>query len=287
MGYTLAMLGCGVMGQAILSAIYNAPKSEDPAIQSLYPSKIIACNGDEHAAKQVSELIANYGDSPNGIIVESTYGDNVSAVGQSEVIILGTKPFLVERVMDEVNNNNVIDGKLIVSIAAGWTIDQLQSYSRKVSRIMTNTPAKYGYGCAVIAHSDEVEDKERQLVSELISHVGVCVELPEKHMDAATSLVGSGPAYVLLMIESMMESGIKMGIPLQESLKCTLQVLEGTAKMVEKSGTHPSVLKHQVCTPGGTTIAGLCKMEEYGVKNGIIKGVEEGALMAAKLGKKK
>lgn len=281
MGYTLTMLGCGVMGQAILSAIYNAPKSDKT---SLYPSKIIACNGDVVAATQVTELIKGYGESPNGIVVDSTYGDNIAAVKQSDVIILGTKPYLVELVMNELTD--VIKGKLIVSIAAGWTISQLQGYSNVVSRVMTNTPAKYGYGCAVIAHSKEVDNEQKQLVSELISNVGVCVELPEKNMDAATSLVGSGPAYVLLMIESMMESGIKMGIPLAESLKCTLQVLEGTVKMVEKSGTHPSVLKHQVCTPGGTTIAGLCKMEEYGVKNGIIKGVEEGAIVAAKLGKK-
>lgn len=278
------MLGCGVMGQAILSAIYNAPKSEDANIQSLYPSKIIACNGDATAANQVNALIKGYGSSPNGIVVDSTFGDNIKAVKECDVVILGTKPFLVEKVMNELKE--VVKGKLIISIAAGWTISQLQNYSDCVSRIMTNTPAKYGYGCAVIAHSEEVSSHERELVNELISHVGVCVELPEKNMDAATSLVGSGPAYVLLMIESMMESGIKMGIPLNESLKCTLQVLEGTAKMVERSGTHPGVLKHQVCTPGGTTIAGLCKMEEYGVKNGIIKGVEEGAIVAARLGKK-
>ncbi|CAL9729783.1 pyrroline-5-carboxylate reductase [Monosporozyma unispora] len=284
MGYTLTMLGCGVMGQAILSAIYNAPKSEDANIQSLYPSKIIACNGDATAANQVNALIKGYGSSPNGIVVDSTFGDNIKAVKECDVVILGTKPFLVEKVMNELKE--VVKGKLIISIAAGWTISQLQNYSNCVSRIMTNTPAKYGYGCAVIAHSEEVSSHERELVNELISHVGVCVELPEKNMDAATSLVGSGPAYVLLMIESMMESGIKMGIPLNESLKCTLQVLEGTAKMVERSGTHPGVLKHQVCTPGGTTIAGLCKMEEYGVKNGIIKGVEEGAIVAARLGKK-
>ncbi|KAG0664891.1 delta 1-pyrroline-5-carboxylate reductase [Monosporozyma unispora] len=284
MGYTLTMLGCGVMGQAILSAIYNAPKSEDANIQSLYPSKIIACNGDATAANQVNALIKGYGSSPNGIVVDSTFGDNIKAVKECDVVILGTKPFLVEKVMNELKE--VVKGKLIISIAAGWTISQLQNYSDCVSRIMTNTPAKYGYGCAVIAHSEEVSSHERELVNELISHVGVCVELPEKNMDAATSLVGSGPAYVLLMIESMMESGIKMGIPLNESLKCTLQVLEGTAKMVERSGTHPGVLKHQVCTPGGTTIAGLCKMEEYGVKNGIIKGVEEGAIVAARLGKK-
>lgn len=284
MTYTLTMLGCGVMGQAILSAIYNAPRPEDSAEAAFYPSKIIACNGDAHAARQVSDLIASYGPSPNGIVVESTHGDNKAAVAQSQVIVLGTKPYLVERVLGELQLE--IAGKHIVSIAAGWTIPQLQEYTRTVSRIMTNTPAKYGHGCAVIAHSAETSARQQQLVKTLIRHVGVCVSLPETLMDAATSLVGSGPAYVLLMVEAMVESGLKMGIPLAESLECTLQVVRGTAAMCQESGLHPSVLKHQVCTPGGTTIAGLCKMDECGVKSGIVRGVEEGAAVAKQLGKK-
>lgn len=284
MGYTLTMLGCGVMGQAVLSAIYNAPKAETEEIAKLYPSKIITCNHDNSSAQQVTDLINKFGNSPNDIVVESTHSKNIDAVSKSDVVILGTKPFLAEAVLDEVKD--VIEGKFIISIAAGWTITQLQTYSEYVSRVMTNTPAKYGYGCAVVSHASVVSDEKKAIVSQLIGHVGKYVELPEKNMDAATALVGSGPAFVLLMLESMMESGIKLGIPLKESLECSLKVLEGTAKMVEESGTHPSVLKHQVCTPGGTTIAGLCVMEENGVKSGIIKGVEEAAVVAARLGKK-
>lgn len=182
---------------------------------------------------------------------------------------------------------SVIGGKLLISLAAGWTIDQLSQYTSTVCRVMTNTPAKYGYGCAVVSYSADVSKEQKPLVNELISQVGKYVELPEKNMDAATALVGSGPAFVLLMLESLMESGLKLGIPLQESKECAMKVLEGTVKMVEKSGAHPSVLKHQVCTPGGTTIAGLCVMEEKGVKSGIINGVEEAARVASQLGQKK
>lgn len=246
---------------------------------------IITCNHDNPSAQQVTDLIATFEKSPNGIEVESTFDQNVRAVQEATVIILGTKPYLAEPVLDGVRD--VIDGKLIISLAAGWTIDQLQNYTRKVSRVMTNTPAKYGYGCAVVSHSSEVSAEERKVVDQLIGHVGKCIELPEKNMDAATALVGSGPAFVLLMLESLMESGIKMGIPLKESRECAIKVLEGTAKMVEESGEHPTVLKHQVCTPGGTTIAGLCVMEDRGVKSGIIRGVEEASIVAAKLGKKK
>ncbi|CCH61828.1 hypothetical protein TBLA_0F02890 [Henningerozyma blattae CBS 6284] len=284
MTYTLTILGCGVMGSAVLSAIYSAPKCTSE-IKSLYPSKIITCNNDKEAADQVTDMINKLGESPNCITIDSTYGNNSAAIKQSKVIILALKPYLVESVMNDIKP--FIGEQHIISLAAGWTIDGLSYYSPKISRVMTNTPAKYGYGCAVVAHSEHIVENEKNLVCELISHVGKYVELPEKNMDAATALVGSGPAFVLLMLEGLMESGIKMGIPLKESKECALKVLEGTAKMVELSGTHPSELKHQVCTPGGTTIAGLCVMEDKGVKSGIIRGVEEAANVAAQLGKKK
>ncbi|EDO18386.1 hypothetical protein Kpol_1013p58 [Vanderwaltozyma polyspora DSM 70294] len=284
MGYTLAMIGCGVMGQAVLSAIYNAPKAESLEEKTRFPAKIIASNYDEESAKLVTDLINGFSESPNGIVVESTWGKNEEVVEEAQVIFLGVKPFVVNEVMEPLIEK--VSGKLLISICAGWTIESLSKYSNQVSRIMTNTPAKYGYGCAVVSHSPQVSISQKQIVKQLISQVGKYVELPEKNMDAATALVGSGPAFVLLMLESLMESGIKMGIPLKESKECAMKVMEGTIKMVEESGQHPSVLKHQVCTPGGTTIAGLCVMEDKGVKSGIIRGVEEASIVSAKLGKK-
>lgn len=272
------------MGQALLSAIYNAPKASEESAD-LYPSTIITCNHDEFSAQQVVDLLATFEKSPNGIQVESTHGKNEEAVDKASVVILATKPFYVEPVLSQLEAQ--LKGKLIISLAAGWTIEQLQRYCERVSRVMTNTPAKYGYGCAVVSHASSVDSESKRLVAQLVGHVGKYIELPEKNMDAATALVGSGPAFALLMIESLMESGIQMGIPLKESKECALRVLEGTVKMVEKSGEHPSVLKHQVCTPGGTTIAGLCVMEDKGVKSGIIRGVEEASIVAAKLGQKK
>lgn len=158
MTYTLTILGCGVMGQAVLSAIYKAPKATS-VIKALYPSKIITCNHDEPSAQQVTDLISTFETSPNGIEVVSTYGKNVEAVKQSDVIILGTKPFLAEQVLNGVKD--VISGKLIISLAAGWTIGQLQAYTPSVSRVMTNTPAKYGYGCAVVSHSPQVTEDQK------------------------------------------------------------------------------------------------------------------------------
>lgn len=281
MGYTLAIVGCGVMGQALLSAIYNAPTAETQELESLYPSKIITCNHDARSAAAVDDLLKTFGVSPHGITVTSTYEKNVASVEQADVIILATKPFLVKAVLDQVKD--AIKDKLVISLATGWTFELFSHYTKYVSRVMTNTPAKFGFGCAVVCNSDAVTEHQRMLVSQLISHVGTVVELPEKNMDAATALVGSGPAFVLLMLEAMMESGIKMGIPLRESRECAMKVLEGTAKMLEKTGDHPSVLKHQICTPGGTTIAGLFTMEELGLKSAIVKGVVEAANVSAEI----
>ncbi|CAH00636.1 pyrroline-5-carboxylate reductase [Kluyveromyces lactis] len=282
--YTLAIVGCGVMGQALLSAIYNAPKASDEALQ-YYPSKIIACNDVPASAELVEKLVSGFETSPNGIEVEIATNDNERAVAEAKVIILGLKPHIVEPVLQQIPNED--GSKLLISLAAGVTLNQLSQYYKKVSRVMTNTPAKYGYGTAIVSHSTSVEPQDKAIVSELVSQVGKCLELPEKNMDAATALVGSGPAFVLLMLESMMEAGLKMGIPLKESRECAMKVLEGTAKMVEISGQSPGVLKHQVCTPGGTTIAGLCVMEDKGVKSGIIRGIEEAARVSKELGQKK
>ncbi|QGN17119.1 pyrroline-5-carboxylate reductase [Kluyveromyces marxianus] len=284
MGYTLAIVGCGVMGQALLSAIYNAPKAEE-SLAEHYPSKIIACNESALSSSSVEKLVKGFGKSPNGIEVEIFTARNVEAVKQSSVVILAVKPYLAEKVMEEIKPEG--RGPVLISLAAGVTLSQLTAYFPNSVRVMTNTPAKFGYGTAVVSYAEAVSESNKTRVKELVRHVGTCLELPEKNMDAATALVGSGPAFALLIIESMMEAGLKMGIPLKESRECAIKVLEGTAKMVEITGESPGALKHQVCTPGGTTIAGLCVMEDKGVKSGIIRGIEEAARVATELGQGK
>ncbi|KAH3664397.1 hypothetical protein WICMUC_005782 [Wickerhamomyces mucosus] len=273
--YTLTVLGAGVIGQAFLSsylASTNKPLNG--------PSKIIACVRSEASAVSLKE---QYKSSDVAFEVSYTTESNEAAVREAAIIVIGLKPYLTEQVLNSIGS---LDGKLLISLVAGWTIEQFKSYSSKISRVMTNTPAKYQYGTAVVSNSPEVTDIERQLISDLIGPIGKVIELPEKNMDAATGLVGSGPAFVLLILEALMESGLNLGIPLKESREAAIKVLEGTAKMVELSGKHPGELKHQVCTPGGTTIAGIVEMESRGLKTAVIKGVEKAAQRASELGKK-
>ncbi|KAH3679118.1 hypothetical protein WICPIJ_008726 [Wickerhamomyces pijperi] len=273
--YTLTVLGSGTIGQAFLSAYLSC---KEKPING--PSKIIACVRSETSANL---LKAKYQDSdiPFEVSFDAEY--NQRAVAESEIIVIGLKPYMTESVLSNIGS---LEGKLLISLVAGWTIEQFQNYSKKVSRVMTNTPAKYQYGTAVVANSSEVTAVESKLISDLIGPIGKVIELPEKNMDAATGLVGSGPAFVLLMLEALMESGLNLGIPLKESREAAIKVLEGTAKLVELSGQHPGELKHQVCTPGGTTIAGIVEMESRGLKTAIIKGVEKAAQRASELGKK-
>lgn len=273
--YTLTILGAGTIGQAFLSAYLSNPKPETA------PSKIIACVNSERSA---AKLASTY-KSTDKLTLEFSYGaeNNAAAVEKAQVVVVGTKPYITEQALSTCGS---LKGKLLISLVAGWTIAQFEAYSTKVSRVMTNTPAKFQFGTAVVANSASVSAEERSLILDLMGPIGKVVELPEKNMDAATGLVGSGPAFVLLMLEALTEAGIALGIPFKESKECATKVLEGTAKMAEITDIHPAQLKHQVCTPGGTTIAGLVAMEDAGVKSGIIKGVVAAAQRAAELGKK-
>lgn len=270
--YTLVILGTGVMGTAVLSAILKARPVP-------YPGKIICCTG---SAASAERLQGTYGDA----ITTSSGAANADAVKEADVIILGCKPFLCDAVLNSVATG--LNGKqLVISLLAGWTIGQLQTAtgSPYIARVMTNTPAKYGCGTAVVSFSEEGE-KYKQVVMSLMDPVGMAIALPEKNMDAATSLVGSGPAFVLLMMQAMAEGGVRMGIPYQVAKECAAKVMEGTAKMVLESGEHPEALKSMVCTPGGTTIGGLLTLEDKGVRGAISRAIEEAAEIASKLGKK-
>jgi pyrroline-5-carboxylate reductase len=274
--YTLTVLGAGTIGQAFLSAYLSNPNAETA------PSKIIACVNSEKSATKLSQQYQSTGT----IQFEVCFGEeaNSKAVEEAQVVVIGTKPYITEKALEGCKHVG-LQGKLLISLVAGWTIAQFETYSSKVSRVMTNTPAKFLYGTAVVANSSAVTEQERLLILDLMNPIGKVVELPEKNMDAATGLVGSGPAFVLLILEALTEAGISLGIPFKESKECAIKVLEGTSKMAEITGTHPAELKHQVCTPGGTTIAGLVAMEDAGVKSGIIKAVTAAAKRAAELGK--
>ncbi|EGV60881.1 delta 1-pyrroline-5-carboxylate reductase [Yamadazyma tenuis] len=271
--YTIAVLGCGVMGTAVTSAILSTSFDE-------YPSKIICCNSSEKSSNALKAKLTHP-------IVEYSFGaeSNKNAVEQADVIVLGCKPYMYKDVYEQVKGGLSGD-QLLISLLAGITIEELQVFSPYVAKVMTNTPAQFGCGMATIAFSSEAEPKYEQLVMKLISPVGKAIKIPEKNMDAATALVGSAPAFCLLMMEALIDGGVRMGIPYDTARQCAAKVMEGTGKMVDQTGDHPAVLKSKVCTPGGTTIGGLLKLEDAGVRGAIARAIEEAANISKSFSKK-
>lgn len=272
--YTITVLGCGVMGTAVTSAILNT--SFEP-----YPSKIICCTNSESSSKKLSEKIQNN-------LVEFSHGaeSNNEAVKKAQIIILGCKPYMYQTIYEQIKTSLTGD-HLIISLLAGTTIDELSIFSKYVAKVMTNTPAKYGCGMAAVSFSSNAETKYGELVMKLINPVGKALQIPEKNMDAATALIGSAPAFCLLMMEALIDGGVRMGLPFNVARDSAAKVMEGAAKMTLESGEHPAVLKSMVCTPGGTTIGGLLKLEDAGIRGTIARAIEESANISASFAKKK
>lgn len=273
-GYTITVLGCGVMGKAVISSILD--KNFDP-----YPTKIICCHNSECSAEETKAKF-------NSQLIETSFGieSNRRALEKADVIILGVKPFMLEEVRAQYNNS-ISTEKLVISLLAGVTIEQLKCLSFYIAKVMTNTAAQFGCGMAGVAFSPSAKEKHYDLVMKLIKPVGRAVELPEKNMDAATALIGSGIGFGFLVLEALIEGGVRVGMPYAVAQESAAKTLEGAARMVLETGEVPALLKSKVCTPGGTTIGGLLKLEDAGVRGAISRAVEEAANISASFGQKK
>ncbi|WLF80249.1 delta 1-pyrroline-5-carboxylate reductase [Lodderomyces elongisporus] len=270
--FTLTVLGAGVMGTAVSSAILNS--SVKP-----YPKKVILCT------PQPTDTLKETFDKFDNVEYSFTAEGNKKAVKEADIILLAVKPFMYQQVYDEVKDALTGD-QLLISLLAGTTINELSIFTKNVAKVMTNTPARYGCGTAAIAFSPDVSQEQQELVKKLIEPVGLTVCIPEKNMDIATSLIGSGPAFCLLMMESMIDGAVRMGMPYDVARVSAAKVMEGTAKMLLETGDHPAALKSKVCTPGGTTIGGLLKMEDGALRSTIARGIEEAANISASFAKK-
>ena len=191
--------------------------------------------------------------------------NNLDVISRSDIIIFAVKPGILPFVLEEAKAFS--NDKVFVSIAAGTTISTIESIlgdSAKIVRVMPNTPAKVGCGMTVISPNKNIEEAELKMAEEIFSAVGDIVVLEEKHINTATALHGSSPAYVYMLIDAMADAGVKHGLPKSVSLKLSAKAVEGAAKMVMETNEHPQALKDAVCSPGGTTIAAVCELEKSG-----------------------
>ena len=180
-----------------------------------------------------------------------------------------------------------LSDKFIVSIAAGVSIAKLAELtgSSHIVRVMPNTPALVGKGCAAFSGSEEATAEELEFVENVLKSVGVAFNLPEKLMDAVTALSGSGPAYIFEMVDAMSDGGGCCGLPRELALEMAIATCEGAAAMLRETKLHPSILKDQVTSPGGTTMRALEVMKEENFREIVVKAVKGACARSEELGR--
>ncbi len=214
-----------------------------------------------------------------------TTESNIKAASSCNIIILAVKPQNMDTVIDEICNT-ITEEKTVVSIAAGITLVYLSSKlkTKKIIRIMPNTPALVQEGMIVMSLCECFSDRDIYFVREIFMSIGKVITLPEKYMDAVTALSGSGPAFIAFFIEAMIEGGIKTGLLEDDAITLAVQTVIGTSKLFD-TGMSPSRLREMVTSPGGTTAAGLKVFNEKGFKDAVIAALEAAKNRAEELGK--
>ncbi len=262
------MLGAGKMGGILLQAFLK---------QGLYaPAEIAATVAHEDRATVLS---AQWG-------VEVTV-DNRQAAEGAEILLLAVKPFQILELLERIRPV-LRPGQLLISIAASIRTSALEEAAGAdvaVVRAMPNTPSTLGAGIAGLCRGRFVQDEQMELACRIFGTVGRTVVVDEKHMDAVTGLSGSGPAFIYIILESLAEAGVKVGLPRDVATLLAAQTTFGAAKMVLDTGYHPALLKDAVTTPAGCTVDGILELEEGGLRVALIKAVMRSTERARELGK--
>ena len=252
---TVAILGVGVMGETLLSGLIRGGRPVE---------ELLVC---EKRAERAAQLTEKY-----GVRVLS----NVEAVSKADTVALVVKPQDMAEVLEEIASS-LTPGTLLVSLAAGITTDFIESRvpdGIAVVRVMPNTPALVDEGMAAISPGTHCDDDHLAVAESLLRTTGRVVRVPEKQQDAVTAISGSGPAYIFFVVESMIEAGVHLGLPRTTASELVIQTLVGSAKMLRETGTHPTVLREQVTSPGGTTASALRELEVHKVRAAFLAAME-------------
>ncbi len=244
-GKRIAFIGSGVMGEAMIKALLsqqlttpNMISTSDPWLERLE-------------------------------YIHSTYGvvatpDNVAAVNGAEVVVLSIKPQSLLKAGEELHNR-IPKEALILSIIAGVRINTLRTklFHDRIVRAMPNTPAQVGKGMTVWTAMPEVSPAQLRQTEAILEAFGEQLQVyEESYLDMATGLSGSGPGFIMLMVEAMIDAGVHMGFSRREASQLVLQTFEGSIDLLRATGTHSAELRNQVTSPGGTTAAGLYELEK-------------------------
>ncbi|MEP7119834.1 MAG: pyrroline-5-carboxylate reductase [Byssovorax sp.] len=266
-GRKIGFLGGGNMAAALIRGLLH---SETMAADQIRASDV--------KAERLTELHEKYG--------IQTSLDNDEIVRWADVIVIAVKPQIVDRILAPVGAA-MSPNDLVISIAAGVPLEAFESRLPKGSRVirsMPNTAAMALAAATAIAPGAHATDDDVATAKALFEAVGRCVVLDESLLDAVTGLSGSGPAYVMLMIEALADGGVKVGLGRDTALLLAAQTVYGAAKLQLETGEHPGRLKDMVTSPGGTAIAGLHTLESGGLRRTLIDAVEVASNRSAELG---
>jgi pyrroline-5-carboxylate reductase len=262
----IAVLGAGKMGGILLQAFLK---------QKLFtPDQITATVAHQERATVLS---AQWG-------VEVTT-DNAAAAAGADIILLAVKPFQIGELVKTISPGLSRD-KMLISVAASVktaAIEEASGLEIAVVRAMPNTPSMLGAGIAGLCRGRYVSDAQMAQAAQVFETVGRTVTVDEKHMDAVTGLSASGPAFIYIILESLAEAGVKVGLPRDVATLLAAQTTFGAAKMVLDTGYHPALLKDAVTTPAGCTIDGILELEEGGLRVTLIKAVMRATARAKEL----
>lgn len=262
----IGFIGGGKMAEAIIKGIRN------------------------HRLEVAKDIIASEPIEERRRYLEKNYDikvtpSNSEVATKSNIIILAVKPQDMAQVLDEISGL-VGEEKTVVSIAAGISLSYLQQRlkTKKLIRVMPNTPALVQEGMSVISLCECFSDKDLATVREIFMSIGKVLTLPEKYINAVTALSGSGPAFIALFIDAMIEAGKRLGLPTDITRELAIQTLIGTTRMIE-TGLTPEKIREMVTSPKGTTEAGLKAFEEKGFNDVVYYALRKAFERAEELGR--
>ncbi len=266
---SIGFIGAGNMAEAMIKGLL--------ASKSFKKSEIIASDINTERLKFIS--------TQHGI---KTTPANKDVVENSDLLVLSVKPGVFGSVLKELKNL-AISQKIFISIAAGINTSFIKSKigkNIKLARVMPNTPSLVRQGASAVYFDEGFSRDEKERVMSILSSIGNAYQLEsEELMDAVTGLSGSGPAFVSMFIEALSDGGVKMGLSRKLSLDLAAQTVLGTSKLLIETQKHPGELKDMVSSPGGTTIAGIHKLEEKGFRDAVISAVESATIRSKVLSK--
>lgn len=255
MTYKFGFIGAGNMGGALLTAAAKNNPDMSISVYDTFTEK----------AKAFSSKYENV-----------TFTDIITLVTESEYIFIGVKPQMLTELFSDIAPLFNTSSPVLVSMAAGTSIEKLCTLSGKempVIRIMPNTPASIGEGVILYCSNDKVNEAQINYFVNAMSGAGLLDKIDENKIDAASAVSGCGPAFACMFIEALADGAVECGIPRDKAIMYAAKMLSGSADMVLQSEKHPGALKDAVCSPGGTTIAGVHALEDGAFRSAVMNAV--------------